>query len=245
MEDRTGKIFTRIYTTAGEVRLITANEFFAESIVQYVDTLTTYVDTPLIVEASNNCGLTPSIEASYSRREIKLNPVFEKKMSYEDLRKSGYSSSVMCNSDAYLRSVGESFRSDYPKFINSKFKSMVAKKNPEFLTKDLTVDRIEELAITYLENFGCESLIAFPFNLSKYQKYFVIAEYSAFRLFLTRVRCYQTHIDLSIEFKQAAEFVELNPTKWVIGKYEDLTYLKELTIQRDSMLKEHTDETGS
>lgn len=114
------------------------------------------------------------------------------------------------------------------KMISDDFKIMVAKKQPTFFTKDLTLDNIQDLAMEHIKNYSTSGLIAFPYNISKYQKFFVLANPEAFALYKTETQIMARVEMATHEAIALARFCEIRPEKWCIGRYENLEYLKEL-----------------
>lgn len=112
--------------------------------------------------------------------------------------------------------------------MNEAFKPQIAKKKPTFLTKDLTLDKIHELSMEHLNNYSTGKMVAFPYDLSQYQKFFVMADHEAFRFYATQPYLYRDMMCAGTSAVLKARFHEVDPRKWVIGRYEELTYLKEI-----------------
>jgi hypothetical protein len=110
--------------------------------------------------------------------------------------------------------------------IGEEFKIMVAKRNPDFFIKDLNLAAIEELSNKYMENFGGDAC-GIEVRLSAYQKFFAIADPADFMFYQTQ---YRQIAENSTAF--SGKLVDLKPNKWVMGRYENLEYLKELSASQ-------------
>lgn len=97
---------------------------------------------------------------------------------------------------------------DLNRFCADRFKTFLSKKPIEFNVGVLTLDNIQELAIKYMDNFGSDRSVVILARLNKYTKLAVIIDMEeAFKIYRT-------------ENARRGELVELNPNKWVVGKYE-------------------------
>lgn len=128
--------------------------------------------------------------------------------------------------------VQEAIKPHVAKFATEKLFSIISKRKPEFFKKDLDTDSIWELCNKYLENFGSPDLVAFNARLGTNQKFFIITDEEAIQAFMSRDHsAYRApgeynKMQISIGLKMAVE--EIIPNKWVSGRYEEQTYLREL-----------------
>lgn len=98
---------------------------------------------------------------------------------------------------------------DLNRFCADRFKQYLSKKPIEFNVGTLTIENLEDLAGKYMQNFGSESSVIVLEPLNKYLKLVsIIDTQDAFRIYRT-------------EDSSKGDLVELNPNKWVVGKYED------------------------
>lgn len=98
---------------------------------------------------------------------------------------------------------------DLNRFCAERFRMFLSKKPIEFNVGELSVDNLEKLAVKYMENFGSDSSVIVLEQLNKYLKLAAIIDtQEAFRIYRT-------------DDRTKGELVELNPKKWVVGKYED------------------------
>lgn len=96
---------------------------------------------------------------------------------------------------------------DLNRFCAERFKTFLSKKPIEFSVGVLTIDNLQELAIKYMDNFGSDRSVVILAQLNKYTKLAVIIDMEeAFKIYRT-------------ENARRGELVELNPKKWVVGKY--------------------------
>lgn len=102
-------------------------------------------------------------------------------------------------------------------FVCERFKVLASKKPVEFYVANFSIEEAEKLSIKYLENFGSGDCTLLLFKLSEYHKFAAMIDtYEAFKLVMTEVG-------------DKGELVELNPNRWVLGRYgEDMTLLKEM-----------------
>lgn len=113
-------------------------------------------------------------------------------------------------------------------YAHEKLKSMIVRKTPSFLVGDLTMKSITDLSIEYTKKFNSTNIVATEFFISKYQKYFILAAEDAFKYYMLEPVLNRRMDKDCYEALTKAEFVEMSPDKWVIGKYENPTYITEL-----------------
>lgn len=117
------------------------------------------------------------------------------------------------------------------KRMEEEFKIMVAKKKPDFFIKDLSIENVNKLAEKYVENFGGSDAYGVEVRLSEYQKFFAIVAAEDFKFFINQVDVRRAdRPDITTEF--LGKLVDLKPERWVMGRYEELTYLKEITANQ-------------
>lgn len=106
------------------------------------------------------------------------------------------------------------------KFVAERLKVSVSKKKVEFYVPNLNLAEVEKLGYKYLENMGSESSVLSVFKLSDYHKFAAMIDVAdAFKLFLTE--------------DGRGELAEVNPDKWVLGRYgEDNKLMEEMSNMR-------------
>lgn len=126
----------------------------------------------------------------------------------------------------------------FVKFIIQEFNTMVAQKTPEFFVKDLSQDVFQELALEYAKRHGSDCYGVY-IELSEYQKFLAFIDINDLHFV---VRNYvEPHIAATT---LRGKVINMRPDKWVLGRYENLTYFKDLMNQtRYVALPEDKDET--
>lgn len=109
------------------------------------------------------------------------------------------------------------------KQIAEEFKILVAQKAPEFFLKDLNLDAINGLSAKYAEAMGGNAVGA-HINLSQYQQFFVIINLEDFRFMMVKL-----HDPTKPYPELRGKLVNFRPDRLVMGRYENLQYLKELS----------------
>lgn len=180
------------------------------------------------------------LDAIYDRQVVKLKPHFKHEISHQALLRDygshfNFGGTDIENNLLLMRIKEYVYPDAVAKLIDKEFKPLVAKKSPGFLAKDLTIEKIADLSYEYAQNFGCSDICAFEYNLSPYQKFFILGSYSAFKVYTTEIYLNQCHMKRMFEFQTHGAFVELNPNHWVVGRYEERTYLKEMASQERFM----------
>lgn len=142
-----------------------------------------------------------------------------------------YSSTRGPTDDLYER-----FADTIKKFKEDEFKIMVAQKHPEFFIKDLDFKSIHEMSSKYYQRAYNDDCYGFHVDLGKYQKFFVISSTNDFKFYYTTPELIkQSNIssyDHSISLNSEARLINVRPDSWVLGRYENLTYLEEMNNQR-------------
>lgn len=110
--------------------------------------------------------------------------------------------------------------------IMDEFKIIVAKTTPAFFLKDLNMDAMQDLANKYYMEFGDDGAFGIEMSLSPYQKYFIICSDKNFKFHYHHYR----------EFGRDAvvargALINYAPTKFIMGRYENLEYMKELSAR--------------
>lgn len=106
-------------------------------------------------------------------------------------------------------------------FIVERLKCLVARKQVEFYVPDLTLEKVEELGYKYMEQMGSDQGVLCIFQLSKYHKFAALIDVAE------AIRLYRN------EATSFGELVEINPSKWVLGRYDnDLTIMKQMEGMR-------------
>lgn len=148
------------------------------------------------------------IESATTRQDYKLLPMFNFS---HDMREA-ITKSVNSRS-AFTEARDERIK----EFVCDRFKALAAKKKTEFYVANFNLEEAEKLSIKYLENFGSSNCMLLLFKMSEYHKFAaMIDSHDAFKLVMTEVGT-------------KGELIELNPNRWVLGRYgEDLTLIKEM-----------------
>lgn len=102
----------------------------------------------------------------------------------------------------------------------------IVKAESQFLIKDLNFEKLEEMCIRYAENFGSNELYGFSHNLSAYQKFFVLIDDRCMELFYNTLE-EMPALRPEYIYHIVAKLVTHRPDLLIVGKYEDLTYIKE------------------
>lgn len=160
-------------------------------------------------------------EATFERMDFKLN-TFHQITEYDKLKaqhnRNGFSGFREQISDAAF------------KRIEDEFKVMVAQRQPTFFMKDLSMENVEKLSEEYAKQMGADAC-GVNIQLSPYQKFFVIIDPSDLKFYLAEV---QRHVisQPGPVTEYLGKLVDLRPDKWQMGRYEDLTYIKELSAMQ-------------
>lgn len=217
-----------LFTCTGGMKIVYIQQF--AKMVKHHIVQQPYVEVPMLeqprafwdCERRSEIEFVPPLDTSITRQahELKLfHEVNEMEMMSVQAQRNGFS--------ALMR---EKMAEKAFKCIEEEFKIMVAKKMPAFFMKDLSLENVEKLSEEFAKNWGSEAA-GVNVKLSDYQKFFAIADPSDFCFYLCEIR--QQRIDkpgVTVEYR--GKLVDLRPDKWVMGRYEDLTYLKELSAQR-------------
>lgn len=114
--------------------------------------------------------------------------------------------------------------------IEEEFKIMVAQRQPTFFMKDLSMENVEKLSEEYAKQMGNDAC-GVNISLSPYQKFFVIIDPNDLCFYQTMIQRHTiSHAGPVTEF--LGKLIDLRPDKWQMGRYEDLTYVKELSAMR-------------
>lgn len=106
------------------------------------------------------------------------------------------------------------------KFMEDRFKEFASKKEVKFYAPDLNLEKVEELGYEHMENMGSEDSVLCIFKLSDYHKFAVLVDPDSFKFYRNEQG---TH----------GELVEINPKKWIIGRYDnDMTIMKQMEGMR-------------
>lgn len=116
------------------------------------------------------------------------------------------------------------------KRIEEEFKVMVAQRQPTFFMKDLSIENVEKLSEEYAKNMGSDAC-GVNVQLSPYQKFFVIIDPSDLMFYSAEVQRHRVDLPGPVT-EYLGKLVDLRPEKWQMGRYEDLTYMKELSAMR-------------
>lgn len=110
--------------------------------------------------------------------------------------------------------------------INS-MKTLTANTMPTFFLKDLDMNAINNLSKEHLMEYGDGDAVGIHIELSTSQKFFVICFPDDFKFHYSQVRdANRDHV----HFRGA--LINYKPRKFIMGRYENLEYLKELSAMR-------------
>lgn len=124
--------------------------------------------------------------------------------------------------------VADVFYNQMNALIYQELFPIIAKKNVDFHQKDLSIKSIEDLSMKYLEQGGNSgSLYGVLFNLSKYQKFFLLASLEDFNAYFTEASHNMSSDSLCIR----GALANLRPELLFIGRYEESIYLNEMSKQ--------------
>lgn len=113
------------------------------------------------------------------------------------------------------------------KLIIEDFKLLVAKKDPEFFLKDLNMNAINDLSTKYAQEGGYNNCYGIHIELGPYQKFFVVVDIEDFKFYYSQWR--EMNRD-AITIK--GKLINMRPNRLIMGRYENLEYLKELNSTR-------------
>lgn len=124
------------------------------------------------------------------------------------------------------------------KFIMQEFNTMVAQKTPEFFVKDLSQEVFHELALEYAKRHGSDCYGVY-IELSEYQKFLAFIDINDLHFVV------QNYVEPHIAATTLrGKVINMRPDKWVLGRYENLTYFKDvMSKMRYDASSEDKDET--
>lgn len=111
--------------------------------------------------------------------------------------------------------------------IFHEMKTMTANAMPTFFLKDLDMDAINNLSKEHLMEYGASDAVGIHIELSKTQKFFVICCPEDFKFHFYKFHEYSRDY---IQF--SGVLINYKPRKFIMGRYENLEYLKELSAMR-------------
>lgn len=218
-----GRKLLQFYTVSGLVKVVSLAEFAEKVPVQMVldpERMQVY-QLPPVAPASYEPNF-PADLIEYDRKDLKAQTVLE--IPHHKIMQE-------YDKDLYLQIKNE-LKNSTNAFIERRLKEYVIKKFPDFTVGDLNMNVVEDLSMKYAENFGSQEAYGFPVIFSKYQQYYVISDVEAFKMFLSdRI---QNVMKSTTEHR--GELAEMAPHKWVTGRYENLTYLRELSAMRMNLI---------
>jgi hypothetical protein len=167
---------------------------------------------------SNSEFSLPPMEASFRRETHELKTFYE--ITRDQMMSKRY------ESDAMTHMMRAQMQEQAFKQIEEEFKIMVAKRNPTFFMKDLSMENVEKLSEEYAKQMGNDAC-GVQIQLSPYQKFFVIADPNDFVFYVCQVEKYRIDQPAPV-IEVMGKLVDLRPDKWKMGRYEDSTYIREL-----------------
>lgn len=125
-----------------------------------------------------------------------------------------------------MRTPSEEFKHYITNYISTQiineFNIMVAKKTPNDVVKENDINQIQELSIKYAIIGGQDSM-GIEHQLSKYQRYFSLADPRDFKFFFTQSKDYK-----SDSTKLSGKLINIYPEKWFMIRYQDSTFRNDM-----------------
>lgn len=163
----------------------------------------------------------PPIDASFERVSHELQ-VFHQITEYDKMKAQHQRNGFM--------QFREQIQDAAFKRIEEEFRIMVAKREPTFFMKDLSMENVEKLSEEYAKQMGSDAC-GVNIQLSPYQKFFVIIDPSDLMFYSAEVTRHRVDLPGPVQ-EYLGKLVDLRPDKWQMGRYEDLTYMKELSAMQ-------------
>ena len=206
-----------LYTCAGGLQVINLPQFAPRVAWQIIDQHRVSVPIQTFSPAAASFGEMPDpFEVALKRADYDLKPFLKVSYAMQMVAKEEHKREMLFNYGC--------------KFITEEFKILVAQKTPEFFLKDLNMESIEELAVQYASAMGDSDPLGVQINLGKYQRFFVICNSYDFKFF-----CCESQ-DLQRGGHHAmGKLVNINPSKVIMGRYENSTFMTQITAQQMQM----------
>lgn len=205
----------QLYTCAGGMRLIYLKDFPQMVARQMIGTENVEIARMTgMPYASLNVDEARIVEQQVEKLSYKLPEILE--VSHSKLVTWSQGTKELMLREELDRAVNQA--------ITQEFKIMVAQKTPDFFIKDMNLEAIENLSNKYMENFGDSSMLGMELRLSPYQKFFAVTSAEYYKFYIHQV---QDMSRLGQVFQ--GKLIDFYPNKWVMGRYENMEYLKELS----------------
>ena len=215
------------HSTAGQVSIINLPEFIRrvckKSMIEHMKGEITTFQSPGLLTASPS--LLPSdlpTMQEYKRITHKLDEVGGFTIPHREILSESNVSSGMKLRALVEREVEKRLHL----YVKAQVNREIVKAPSQFLIKDLNFEKLEEMCVKYAENFGSSELYGFSHHLSAYQKFFVLIDDRCMELFYNTIE-EQACMTPEYVFRILAKLVTHRPDLLIVGKYEELTYLKE------------------
>ncbi len=216
-----------LWTCSGGMKIVYLNQFakmIPHEIMQseFCSTARMKNSGPAFWDPRSLAEMPGPQEASFERHDFQLK-TFHQITDYDKRVANG-------RLDGYSRLFREQVQEASFKRIEEEFKVMVAQRNPTFFMKDLSIENVEKLAEEFAKNMGGDAC-GVNVQLSPYQKFFVIIDPSDMKFYAAQVERHLISQPGPVT-EYLGKLVDLRPDKWQMGRYEDLTYMKELSAMR-------------
>lgn len=198
-------------TPAGGLDIMYAKEFVRGIPLNKIDS--DYVSVPFKEERAFGISAVEDFayrypaEETYTKKDFRLNTQYR----FSDL--------VRLDNNNWQALAEDAIRAAILREITT----MTAKATPTFFLKDLSGEAINKLAYEHMVNFGSGAQ-GIHLDLGPYQKFFIIADWDDFKYYFTFV-----HLIERAGTEMRGALVHLKPKRWVMGRYENLTYLNEVS----------------
>lgn len=206
-----------LYTCMGGLKLTYLQNLADYFVINKSESdLVSYASTGRMPQVMSYIPGFPAAESVHERKDIKLKEI------------ASISNIQLVNFLGNLYELKmDVCRQGIQKLVADRFKTLVAHKRPDFFVKDLNIQTINDLTERYIgKNYDTDA-IGVHIDLGPNQKFFLIIDPNDFVVFLHETR----RIDKD-DTAFMAELVDTKGGRWVMGRYENLEYLKELTAMQ-------------
>lgn len=208
-------------TAFGEMKLISIEEFVDqhlrhEMVSDIFRDIVTYRTKPVVATFMNEDF--PSQDATHEQVRFSLKDLPIVKVSGIELARY--------KDNAATELLRKAYRQATFNFIKAEFRTFVLQRPPEFFVKELNMDSVHKLAMRYAENFGKSEFYAIRFWISEFQKFIMVLDDDAFKFYSGHQEVLSA-FDMDKHIGIRGLLAETNPHRWILGRYEDETFIKE------------------
>ena len=200
----------QLITSAGPVNFISLSSFGNHIPIEKIHTDTAYTILPVNPTESFNYSDFPDDDVSVRRVEIKPK-----------LLLSINNHALMASNINHM----EMLQNAICKFITNEVTNIALKTKQSFIVTDLSMDKIQCLSDEAMCKSMIENAVAFTVVINDFSKFLVITSSNAFKVYLSDEKV--NRINNTIDWNAA--FLFTRPDMFVMGKYDNPTYLMELT----------------